>query len=125
MKGLRVIRSVCRILVFALLALLGALSGLSCAPAPVGGLDPSAEIAGASEGVGELVTSFEPAPETEWTESLDEPAEEENAGVMLARSPSAAGLVAPPSFDRAGVVALAQAAPPTVDHETPTRPPRG
>lgn len=84
--------------------------------------------AAAAHGVraGDSRISAESLQDAESTASLDDTAEEEEkAGATLARLPGGPGFVGAASFERARVIPPAQAAPPTVLREIPTRPPRG
>jgi hypothetical protein len=124
-----VIRLLGRILLIALLALLGALPGeardVSAAPAVESVFHDRvdrAEPGGTGE---EPRLDSEPAEGAESTDALEEPPRDDSAGVLLERPASEVRLVVAPTFERAALNAPAQAAPPAVDRETPTRPPRG
>ena len=124
-----VIRFVIRFFVVLLFAFLGATWGnffaLSCIPVVLAGQDRQAERAAFSAGTEGAEASSDPQEESGATESLEEPSEDESAGVVLALSVGEPSCVVAASCERAPVVALIHAAPPSVHRETPTRPPRG
>lgn len=129
-KRLRVLRLVSRILFIALLALLGAFPGAARALAGSSGIEievaprESGEQAEPRVPAGVSRLDADPAQETESTESLDTHSGDESLGASLAQLPGEQRVVVAASFERAPVTGPSATAPPAVDQDTPTRPPR-